>query len=249
MLWQERAGAGGGYRPVTFYGLRLRLCARASAPLPPPVPPLSQSPSPPAQQAPPAPHELSSPGPHSHPHPRAPPQQQQLPPPHPHGPPPQSSTAHLTAQPPSAAPSPPPVLALALGLEVRCRAHTEAVTEELRSALAAAKGELDARRSRLLAEQRANHPRLAARRRGGFGHEGDDAGHGHDLETASGGGGGGGGGDPGGRCVICLDRTARVAFAPCAHVCCCEVCGQDPAVERCPVCRRSIARRIGLYFS
>ena len=59
----------------------------------------------------------------------------------------------------------------------------------------------------------------------------------------------GGGGEPGGRCVVCLDRKARVAFAPCAHVCCCEECGQNPALTRCPMCRAGIAHRIALYFS
>ena len=62
-------------------------------------------------------------------------------------------------------------------------------------------------------------------------------------------GGVGGGGDPGGRCVVCLEKVARVAFAPCAHVCCCEDCGQIPRLRECPVCRRAIAHRIGLYFS
>jgi len=58
-----------------------------------------------------------------------------------------------------------------------------------------------------------------------------------------------GGGDPGGTCVICLEKVSRIAFAPCAHVCCCEDCGQDPALSSCPMCRRTISARIGLYFT
>lgn len=58
-----------------------------------------------------------------------------------------------------------------------------------------------------------------------------------------------GGGEPGGRCVVCLEKTARIAFAPCLHVCCCEDCGQEAALTTCPLCRRKISNRIGLYFS
>jgi hypothetical protein len=58
-----------------------------------------------------------------------------------------------------------------------------------------------------------------------------------------------GGGDPGGECVVCRDRVSRVAFAPCAHVCCCEICGQSPELRTCPVCRTPISHRIGLYFT
>jgi len=59
----------------------------------------------------------------------------------------------------------------------------------------------------------------------------------------------GGGGEPGGCCVVCLEKKARVAFAPCAHVCCCEDCGQIQALAACPICRSPIVHRIGLYFS
>jgi hypothetical protein len=59
----------------------------------------------------------------------------------------------------------------------------------------------------------------------------------------------GGGGHPGGHCVVCWERVSRIAFAPCAHVCCCEICGQLPELTACPVCSRPISSRIGLYFS
>ena len=38
------------------------------------------------------------------------------------------------------------------------------------------------------------------------------------------------------------------AAAP-ARACCCEDCGQIPRLRECPVCRRAIAHRAGLYFS
>jgi hypothetical protein len=58
-----------------------------------------------------------------------------------------------------------------------------------------------------------------------------------------------GGGTPGANCAICMENPARVAFAPCAHVCCCEECGKNPSVKTCPICRKEIVSRIGLFFN
>lgn len=71
--------------------------------------------------------------------------------------------------------------------------------------------------------------------------------HFNNLETLN--SNAGSGGDPGGMCVICWERSSKIAFAPCAHVCCCEICGQNPQLVSCPVCQGQIQHRIGLYFS
>ena len=58
-----------------------------------------------------------------------------------------------------------------------------------------------------------------------------------------------GGGEPGSACVVCMQAKATIAFAPCAHVCCCADCGRMSQIQKCPVCRASIQHRIGLYFA
>jgi len=129
-----------------------------------------------------------------------------------------------------------PPLPLRLGMMTTDRWSNGANMDRLRSALRLAGDDLDARtRSRLEGRvESAEGLRSAA----------SASAYGGNLAS-----GRQGGGEPGGRCVVCLEKTARVAFAPCAHVCCCEDCGQNPALSTCPICRGPIAHRIGLYFS
>ena len=41
-----------------------------------------------------------------------------------------------------------------------------------------------------------------------------------------------------GKCVVCMDRAARIAMLPCGHLCCCEDCARGLA--QCPVCRTPV---------
>lgn len=54
-------------------------------------------------------------------------------------------------------------------------------------------------------------------------------------------------GAEGRKCVVCLDRGARVAFVPCGHVVTCAVCSSR--IKCCCICRRNVERSISLYFS
>ena len=43
-------------------------------------------------------------------------------------------------------------------------------------------------------------------------------------------------------CVICLDQPKQAVFVPCAHKCCCKVCGEKifETHKKCPVCKKEI---------
>lgn len=43
-----------------------------------------------------------------------------------------------------------------------------------------------------------------------------------------------------GRCVVCMNRAARIAMLPCGHLCCCDDCARD--MTQCPVCRTPIQK-------
>ncbi len=52
------------------------------------------------------------------------------------------------------------------------------------------------------------------------------------------------------KCVVCLDASKTVRFAPCNHICCCEKCGlAADALKACPLCRSVIATREKLFFN
>lgn len=129
-----------------------------------------------------------------------------------------------------------PPLPLRLGTQLADRSANGAEMDRLRSALRLAGDDLDSRtRQRLEGRVESEEGLRAAASAAGSSTPAPTSGR--------------GGGEPGGNCVVCLEKTARVAFAPCAHVCCCEDCGQNPALSACPICRGPIAHRIGLYFS
>lgn len=49
-----------------------------------------------------------------------------------------------------------------------------------------------------------------------------------------------------GRCVVCLQARARVAFFPCRHMKVCKVCADE--CDTCPICRAEIKERHVIYF-
>ncbi|RWS22699.1 hypothetical protein B4U80_14003 [Leptotrombidium deliense] len=44
-------------------------------------------------------------------------------------------------------------------------------------------------------------------------------------------------------CCICSEVEKNVAFFPCGHCCCCEKCGLNHSVGKCPLCRKNILNR------
>lgn len=50
-----------------------------------------------------------------------------------------------------------------------------------------------------------------------------------------------------GQCSICLDRDSVTVFVDCGHCCCCATCSKT--VSLCPICRKSITKRIDPIFS
>jgi hypothetical protein len=50
-----------------------------------------------------------------------------------------------------------------------------------------------------------------------------------------------------GQCVVCLDRTANVAFVACQHVCICQECSLKYVNKQCPMCRQESDRMNLIY--
>ena len=50
-----------------------------------------------------------------------------------------------------------------------------------------------------------------------------------------------------GRCVICLNRQAKVALLPCKHLCVCSRCAYSN-LSHCPLCRSVIDSKIDLFL-
>ncbi len=50
-------------------------------------------------------------------------------------------------------------------------------------------------------------------------------------------------------CVVCLDKKREGAFLPCAHMCCCMVCGDQIVSlgKGCPLCRKLCPKFIRIY--
>ena len=50
-------------------------------------------------------------------------------------------------------------------------------------------------------------------------------------------------------CIICMDKEILYLFMPCKHLVSCENCAKNPAVKECPVCRKTIQKRLKTYMS
>ena len=51
-------------------------------------------------------------------------------------------------------------------------------------------------------------------------------------------------------CSICMDCEARYAMIPCGHLCMCESCAVDAAlnIHDCPICRARVHKKVRIYF-
>jgi len=49
-------------------------------------------------------------------------------------------------------------------------------------------------------------------------------------------------------CVICFNSLRSTVFLPCKHLVCCERCGQDPLMQKCPMCRAKIDWRFKAFL-
>ena len=51
-------------------------------------------------------------------------------------------------------------------------------------------------------------------------------------------------------CSICMDCEARYAMIPCGHLCMCESCAVDAAlnIRDCPICRARVHKKVRIYF-
>lgn len=51
-------------------------------------------------------------------------------------------------------------------------------------------------------------------------------------------------------CSICMDREAQCAMIPCGHLCMCESCAVDAAlnIHDCPICRGRVHKKVRIYF-
>ena len=50
-------------------------------------------------------------------------------------------------------------------------------------------------------------------------------------------------------CIICMDKEILYLFMPCKHLVSCENCAKNPVVKECPVCRKTIQKRLKTYMS
>ena len=50
-------------------------------------------------------------------------------------------------------------------------------------------------------------------------------------------------------CIICMDKEILYLFMPCKHLVSCENCAQNPSMKECPVCRKTIQKRLKTYMS
>ena len=48
------------------------------------------------------------------------------------------------------------------------------------------------------------------------------------------------------RCVVCLVNAKNIVLVPCGHVCGCKWCLER--VDKCPMCRKAIERKIPIYY-
>ena len=55
---------------------------------------------------------------------------------------------------------------------------------------------------------------------------------------------GNGGGDD--SCVVCLVNSKNIVLIPCGHVCGCRRCLEQ--VDKCPICRKTIERKIPIFY-
>ena len=50
-----------------------------------------------------------------------------------------------------------------------------------------------------------------------------------------------------GECVICMSKSAEVAFSPCGHLCVCSGC-VSRAKKHCPICRKQFTSHQKIFF-
>lgn len=48
-------------------------------------------------------------------------------------------------------------------------------------------------------------------------------------------------------CIVCQEKEKCVVLLPCRHMCLCEDCANHEALAQCPLCRKPIAHKIGVY--
>ena len=46
------------------------------------------------------------------------------------------------------------------------------------------------------------------------------------------------------RCVVCLEKKPQILILPCLHICHCVVCDEEGLMNKCPMCREKIDRKI-----